>query len=598
MTEQTSTPEESAQPAEPPQPAEQTEPAGASRRAFLKAGGIAAAGVVVGGVAGGAIGAAIGHRAGLEDGSEEFVAMDARSEPGFDHVVTLMFENRSFDNLLGFLYDADSLPEGQSFDGLSFGDYSNTAPDGTVIPAHVYEGPTDTVMRQPSPDPGEVYPHVNTQLFGIIDPPSNADLYDNPMSEPFNAPKRGQQATMEGFVEDYRVNYRRLKKGQEPTTDELRTVMGGFSPDMLPVLSTLARNFAVYDNWHCAVPSQTFCNRSFFHAGTSHSFVSNEQHGGYDKWLDPSLSGTPTIFNRLEDKKVSWRVYFDELQLVSFTGVLHAPVLERYWRTEHFATMDRFYKDVEEGTLPAYAFIEPRLVYNHNDMHPPVGRVHESDVDGEEVVNSAVSDVRAGETLLHEVYSAIRRSSSQKGSNAMNTMLLVTFDEHGGTYDHVPPPDGLPPGDGEPGEMGFRFERLGARVPAIAISAYTKAGTIINDEMHHAALIATLTRLHGLEPLTKRDAGANDLFNAINLTTPRQPVDWPHTTPQYLPPNPEADAPHPGDAHADDPLSPPAKGLLGLLLAKYGPPDAPEPETFADAYNHLREYGNELFGAP
>ena len=168
--------------------------------------------------------------------------------------------------------------------------------------------------------------------------------------------------------------------------------------------------------------------------------------------------------NRLEDAGISWRIYFDELQLVSFTGVLHAPVLEKYWRTAHFATMKQFHADVENGELPAYAFIEPRMIYNHNDFHPPFSRLRESDVDGTEVVDSAMSDVRAGEALIHEIYSAIKQSASTDGSNALNTMLLITFDEHGGCYDHVPPPAATPPDvDETAGEMGFTFRP--ARMP-------------------------------------------------------------------------------------------------------------------------------------
>lgn len=103
-------------------------------------------------------------------GSEDFVAIQPRHEPGFDHVVVLMGENRSFDNQLGWLYTPENLPEGQSFKGLAFGEYTNVAPDGTVIEAHVYEGDTDSIMGQPNPDPGEEFPHVNTQQFGTIDP--------------------------------------------------------------------------------------------------------------------------------------------------------------------------------------------------------------------------------------------------------------------------------------------------------------------------------------------------------------------------------------------------------------------------------------------
>ncbi|WP_448004952.1 alkaline phosphatase family protein [Agromyces bauzanensis] len=569
---------------------------GTSRRDFLRIGGAAAAGAVVGGGAGAAIGAAIGHQRGFDEGLDEFVPLTARQEAGFDHLVVLMGENRSFDNLLGYLYTLDDLPDNATFEGLAFGDYANTSPDGSVVPAHAYDGPTDEIMGRPDPDPGEEFPHVNTQLFGTVDPASNAELFVEDMQAPYNTPPKGTDATMSGFVRDYWINFTRLRKGVPPTADEARQIMGSFSPQMLPVLSTLARNFAVFDHWFCAVPSQTFCNRSFFHASTSHGFVTNKHGGGYQKWLD--APATPTIFNRLEEAGISWRIYFDELQLVSFTGVLHAPVLEQYWRTSRFATMSDFYEDVRLGRLPAYAFIEPRMTYNHNDFHPPFGKLEEEVVDGRPVIDSAVSDVRAGEALVHEIYEAIKRSDAPDGSNALNTMFLITFDEHGGTYDHVPPPPATPPHDDSEGEMGFGFDRLGCRVAAIAVSAYTRAGTIVHDEMHHAAVIATLSRLHGLEPLTRRDVGANDLFSAVNLDEPRPPITWPSTTPQYLPPNPQAEAPHPAHAHKDKPLSPPARGLLGLLLAKYGTPDAEEPATYADAYELLHRYGIGLFGAP
>src|SRR5262245_48454794 len=95
------------------------------------------------------------------------------------------------------------------------------------------------------------------------------------MSAPFNAPGAGAIATMDGFVADY-INTFVATQGRAPHPDEYQVIMGGFSPEMLPVTSTLARNFAVYDAWFCAVPSQTFCNRSFFNASTSSGFVTND----------------------------------------------------------------------------------------------------------------------------------------------------------------------------------------------------------------------------------------------------------------------------------------------------------------------------------
>ncbi len=572
-----------------------------SRRAFLTGAGMAAAGVAVGGAAGGAIGATLGAAAGAREArehaeragesGEEYPPLPPRARPGFDHLVVLMYENRSFDNLLGFLYDEESLPKGARFEGLAFGRHSNPDPAGGEIPVHAYEGTTDFVMRQPSPDPGEVYPHVNTQLYDIVDPPSNEDARVREMQPPYNAPPPGAKPAMRGFVRDY-MGVLRKDRGREPTPEEYRVIMGGFTPEMLPVLSTLARQFAVYDAWHCAVPSQTFCNRSFFHASTSHGYVDNAGAEGLRKWFDPK-NAAPTVFNRLEEAGRSWRVYYDDRQLISLTGFIHAPVLEPYWHTR-FRTMTQFYEDVANGDLPDYAFIEPRLLYDHNDMHPPGGPLTEEDVDGELIEGGAVSDVRAGELLLHRVYTAIRSSRSAKGSNALNTMLLVTFDEHGGTYDHVPPGAATPPDGSGPGENGFGFDRLGVRVPAIAISAYTERSTILHEEMDHAAVIATLSRKHGLEPLTARDRDARTIENAVNRATPRQPGTWPDTHPQYLPANPEAEAPRPGDE--DRPLSPPGVGLAGLLIARYGRPGDPVPRTYREAYAAVQRLGAGLFG--
>jgi phospholipase C len=560
-------------------------PPNPSRRTLLTAGIAAAAGAAVGATTVGIVEAGTTTEVG-------FTPLAARPAPGFDHLVVLMFENRSFDNLLGRLYTSGQEPRGQKFDGLDQGNYSNTAPDGTVVATHVYNGDTDHVMGQPNPDPGEFYPHVNTQLFDVVDPPGNEELWRNHIAPPFNAPKDDLDPSMSGFLHDYIINFAHERRGTQPTYDEYRVAMGGFSPEMLPVMSTLAREFAVYDHWHAAVPSQTFCNRSFFHASTSHGYVTNTEDGGYDKWLNAN-DGT-TIFNQLEDAGLAWRVYYDEEQLVSLTGLLHAPHIEKYWKT-HFRGMAQFYRDVETGNLPAYAFIEPRMVFNHNDMHPPVGALRETVVDGEPIYDSALSDVRAGEVLLSKLYTAVKNSDAKSGSNAINTVLLVTFDEHGGTYDHVPPPRAVPPsGHAVKGEMGFGFDRLGCRVPTLMISAYTRRGTIVNEVMHHSDVVRTLDQRHGLPHLTERDRTGTSILNGLNLTTPRQPALWPDVHASYVPPNPEAPG-KPHEVHRSRPLTPPAQGLLGLLLAKYDP-SAPVPNNYADAYAALVKHGTGLFG--
>ncbi|WP_439592067.1 alkaline phosphatase family protein [Microbacterium sp.] len=561
---------------------------GTSRRDFFRRAGLGAAGIAIGGSAGAAITAAATTH------PPEFAPLSPRHTPGFDHIVVLMFENRSFDNLLGHLYTAQEKDKAE-FDGILQGEYSNEAPDGTVIPAYVYEGATDSVMQQPQPDPGETYPHVNTQLFGIVDPEGNADIARYGQKDPYNAPIPGESPANNGFVKDYVINFRVAKK-REPTPEEYRVAMGGFSPDMLPVISTLAREFAVYDRWFAGVPSQTFCNRMFFHASTSNGYVVNHTGDDYYKWINGPEADT--VFNRLEEAGLSWRVYYDESQLVSLTGMLHAPVLEKYWKS-NFRVMSQFHHDAREGNLPAYAFIEPRMVFNHNDMHPPWGELKEGYLDlgdgtGMQIDNSAWSDVRAGDALVQEVYDAIRTSASPRGSNAMNTALVITFDEHGGTFDHVSPPSAVPPDSTGPGEMGFAFDRLGLRVPSIVVSAYTAANTVIHDEMHHGSVINTVCRVHGLRPLTARDAGANPIFNSINLTVPRQPYAWPQPKSLYKPPNAEA-KPIPDEKHRKRPLTAPARGLMGLLASRFDP-GSKVPTTYGEAYDALTGRGEGLFG--
>lgn len=550
-----------------------------SRRSFLKLSAVAAAG------------AGLDIKSAFADEADELPKLlPVPDKPGFEHLVVLMFENRSFDNILGHLYPPGKVPDGQTFNGIANGSYSNPSPEGPVD-AHIYNGPTDTIMRSPNPDPGEEYPHVNTQLFGVVDPPGNQYVEFKKMSPPFNAPPSGAAAKMEGFVIDY-INNFVATQGRQPTQKEFEVVMGSFSPEMLPVTSALARNFAVYDNWFCAVPSQTFCNRSFFNASTSSGFVTND--GGADGYLKWERNIAPTIFNRLEEAGISWAVYFDESQIVSLTGFINIDALRPFWKTRFFG-MKKYYEHAAAGKLPAYSFIEPRLIFNHNDMHPPVASFIFKGPDGKEVEVGAEDDVRAGEKLLHDVYSSIRKSASSEGSNAMNTMLLITFDEHGGTYDHVPPPSAVPPGSVKDPEMGFTFDRLGVRVPAIAVSAWTKTGTIINDEMHHAAAIRSLCNKYNMKPLTARDENARDLSNAVNLSEPRQPWNWPETTPQYVPPNPEATGPF-SPAVSQMPLTPPALALLGMLAEKFGVTNEPKPKTIGEAYDILQRLGKGLFG--
>ena len=467
-----------------------------------------------------------------------------------DHVVVLMFENRSFDNLLGRLYEPGEVA---SFEGVLGKDLSNPIPSwvGHREDQDPVRYGVASDMNTPNPDPGEEYPHVNTQLFGIVDPVSNRGVQIEHMVAPFNAPRPGQRPTMDGFVVDY-IGAFAARMGRQPAYDEYAQIMTGYTPEQMPVFSTLARGFAVFDHWFCEVPSQTFTNRSFFHAATASGYVMNLA----PPESFPTHNTAETIFNRLEVNGLTWRVYCDPPAHVSFTALIHAARLKNRFASNFFTT-DQFYEDAANGDLATYSFIEPCLIHGHNDMHPPSNAMIPSfDVD-------LPSSLLGGEALLAKVYNSVRASASPNGSNVYNTLLMVTFDEHGGTYDHVPPPPvASPDPSGPAGQYGFTFDRSGIRVPAIAISPWIAERTVVNDEHRHTSVIRTLRERWSLgAPLTARDANARDLTPLIALGTPRAPEDWPDV---QTPPVPTYDQ---SMAPLDKPLTTMQKGGIFAVLS-------------------------------
>jgi phospholipase C len=442
-----------------------------------------------------------------------------------DHVVVLMFENRSFDNLLGRLYQPGEVA---SFEGVLAKDLVNPVPDWASDRAGGawlnYGVAPD--MNSPQSDPGEEYPHVNTQLFGLIDPPANRGLLAGKMTAPFNAPPSARQRpAMNGFVTDY-IGAFSAEIGRQPRFDEYAQIMTGYTPEQMPVVSTIARGFACFDHWFCEVPSQTFANRSFFHAASSSGYVLNLS----PPESFPLRNTAETIFERLDQQGLSWRVYCDPPSHISLTGIIHAPRLWPYF-SSRFVSTDQFLQDAADGNLPTYSFIEPNLLYGHNDMHPAFAALFpDTPID-------PPSSLLGGEALLAKIYNAIRSASSPTGSNAFNTLFVITFDEHGGTYDHIAPPAAPPPHPAaSPGQMNFGFDRSGVRVPTLAVSAWIPGRTVVTGQYRATSVIATLRKRWQLgAPLTARDAIAADLEPVLSLETPRDPADWPDVVARPVP---------------------------------------------------------------
>jgi phospholipase C len=361
------------------------------------------------------------------------------------HVIVVMLENRSFDHVYGFLYDdrrqpQHFLPEAtpRQFNGMprNFSNPSNPEyfkGNGPPNAVPVHAGTSNRCV--PHEDPQELFEQINFQLFGTTHP--------SPEMRP----------SMNGFL----VSYQDTK----PASPE--EIMQCFLPEQLPVTSALAWNFAICDEWYASAPCQTWPNRAFFHLGTSRGQVNNYPY-------DTFAYDVPTIFNVLQDQKISWAVFNDSI-LESATR-LQFPQLWDLLLEPHFQRFDAFERDARNGRLPAYSFVEPSFVFEPNDAHPP-------------------HDMLAAEQFLWRVWNAV-----STGAHWDSTLLIITYDEHGGCIDHQPPPANAVPPDECRGPDGFAFDRYGVRVPAIVVSPWIEPGTVFRPPTAtpycHTSVIATL----------------------------------------------------------------------------------------------------------
>jgi phospholipase C len=433
-----------------------------------------------------------------------------------DHIVVVLFENRSLDNVLGHLYGP---ADGKTFEGVIGKDLSNPIPpwaehgvERKVVP---YTIATD--MDSPNPDSGEEWYHTNTQLFNTIDD-HNRFKIGAAVTAPFNVPPPGATPTMDGFVTDY-ISTFTGEIGRQPTYDEYAQIMTGYTPAQLPVLSGIARDFGVFDHRFSEVPSQTFMNRSFWTAATSSGLVVNSP---MKKWFTANTA--ETIFERLEAHGRTWKIYVMEPMPLSFHGIIHFPRLKDRLAT-NIVPFTEFEKDAAAGTLPDFSLIEPNMLGGHGDYHPAAGRSLSEKVN---IEFDPPSSLLSGEAFLERVFAAYRSATSETGTNVWNTPLLIGWDEPGGTYDHVPPGAVPPPDPSAPaGEFGFTFDRSGYRVPAIMVSPWVEPGTVYNEEFRHTSLIATLRKAWGLgDAFSERDASARTFEHVFSRDTPRDPSSW------------------------------------------------------------------------
>lgn len=397
------------------------------------------------------------------------------------HVVVLMLENHSFDHLLGFLPPGDP---GETIDGLT---------GNEAVPLDPQAAPTDLVsvaratLRRATvtdPDPGHEFADVTLQLFGQRTVPAPPVPLNN------------------GFVGSYAG--RPGDDGRPVGATGGRTIMQCLDPNLVPVLSALARNFVVCDRWFASVPGPTWPNRLFVHAATSGGLADSPTPAQVLASQAPGGGfAMRTIYESLMDHGRTWKIYFDDHAQAFALRNLHRH-LDRFHRFETFAA------DVAAGTLADYSFIEPQyfsaLGNPATDQHPP----HRLE-DGERLIAAVYDTLRSNEAVW-------RRA-----------LLVVLYDEHGGFYDHVPPPAAVRPDDLESPTTGFRFDRLGVRVPAVLVSPWVGRGKVAHATFDHTSLLATVKKIFGLPDfLTRRDAAANTFEDQL-LTEARKTEDTPAT---------------------------------------------------------------------
>lgn len=396
------------------------------------------------------------------------------------HIFVLMLENRSFDHLLGFsgITGSDAVtgtatqisapPPGfsNSWSGKSFPASTPAVDPMTVDPYHEFSDVLEQLCGEAATyAPGGPYPAINNSGF------------------------------VSNFAED----------AKSPSPGD---VMRGFPRGGLPVLLALATEFAVCDRWFCSMPGPTWPNR-FFALGASsaeldHSPTTTET--AIWETIDGFKFQNGSIFDAARGflfwkKKLKWRIYAGN----KIFTLAHALKGIHIWDIDRYS---RFAKDVSGPKYPAqFTWIEPNYGHVLTDY---IGGNSQHPLDG----------VTGGEALIKATYEAIRNSPLWESS-----MLIVIWDEHGGFFDHVPPPRATPPGDraqfSGANRYGFAFDQYGPRVPAVVISPLIPRNTIDHRPYDHSSSLATVERLFNLHPLTARDRAASDLRVLASLSAPR-----------------------------------------------------------------------------
>jgi phospholipase C len=383
----------------------------------------------------------IAHSAGLrQPESLPFPAKPAGtpSMPEIEHIVVLMMENHSFDNLLGMV--PHQVPGRRSVDGWRFQggepvNFNLDASGNKVIAAH-----------GSSP----------CQLVGKPSQTWNAshESWDNGLND--------------GFV-----------KASGPVA------MQFWDKTDIPFTYSLVEHFPIGERYFSSLLGQTFPNRSYMFAATSQGVVNDT--------IAPTAPANGTIWDRLDAHGINWGIYYEPPSFPSFEMVPGSDTPARQATRIH--TFSQFLSDVAGGRLKQFTFLDPN--YGTTSEENP-------------------QDIQVGERYIAQVVNALINAKTWK-----NTVLIINYDEHGGYYDHVPPPPALAPDSIPPiltaTDVPGAFDRYGFRVPLIVVSPWARRGYVSRVVQDHTSVLAFIERKWNLPAMTLRDANAQPMTDYFNF---------------------------------------------------------------------------------
>ncbi|HZD64997.1 MAG TPA: alkaline phosphatase family protein, partial [Acidimicrobiales bacterium] len=272
--------------------------------------------------------------------------------------------------------------------------------------------------------------------------------------------------------------------------------MGYWGPEDLPFYYSLAATFPVADRYFCSLLGQTYPNRRYLMAATSLGQVDDTRPGPTD------YPPNGTIFDRLAAHRIPWRDYVSDLP----TTALFPPLASRYPGST--VPIAQFFTDAAQGTLPGFAIVDPQ--FTATSAGP-------GEVGGDSEENP--QNIAAGEAFAARVIRAV-----MSGPAWASTVLVWTFDEHGGYYDHVPPPAAVPPDEIPPavpsGQAYDGFARYGFRVPAVVVSPWSRPGLVSHTVFDHTSILKLVETKWNLPSLTARDANATSLSELLDPGRP------------------------------------------------------------------------------